>query len=174
MHKSEGGTLGTDTFKRRFGERGLYQCYWEELAQRGKEPETGRRPFLQGFRRGWLDEGWQGFKGSGHKKVIYVLQESSFRGKGMGEKRDEGVWAHIFKMCIWQGEGDGGSVYNELKRERFHFCQWERIENFYTLIWMEILSWQENSFGCFPKILQKNPNELFGQPDMSGGGWGSC
>ena len=45
-----------------------------------KNQKLGRRPFLQGFRRGRLDEGWRGSKGSGHKKVISVLQESSFRG----------------------------------------------------------------------------------------------
>ena len=75
-----------------------------------KNQKLGRRPFLQGFRRGRLDEGWRVSKGSGHKKVISVLQESSFRG---WEEKVVRELEHASAKCAF-----GGGRYSVCRRCR--------------------------------------------------------
>ena len=128
--KVSGCWLRNWPLKRRFGERGLYQCHWEEFAQRGKEPETGKKtisPRLQKRSTGWGLASVQGI----------WPQESHLcppgeQLQGMGGKGGEGAWARICKMCIWWREGEGAVSTMSGGRRDFIFLKKEK--KFCTLL----------------------------------------
>ena len=67
------------------------------------------------------------------------------------------LWLEVI-ILVTQGNDTTALQFSTLKLTFFRFL--------YFKTFTKLLGWPKSSFGFFHNILQKNPNELFGQPNI--------